>query len=166
MLNNFQFFREIDDPRGWLEEYPDTRLWRLYLRKKAYESRGKRSELTQRPLTHTFDLHEGVFPRHWVGKQSWQQLLFAGPNVTVLHSEEHIPDPPDRTTCYWLAVSRYGIYNVDRWINSLEFKVRPSTPWKGTNGAAVLSEIPSNYKIDVTWNTWFNKIHKEVDIIA
>lgn len=166
MNPDYSFFRSVHDYRGFLDEYGDVRQWRIDLRKKLYEERGKRSDLTQRPLIHSFDMHEGIFERRWVAKNQWQDILFAGVNCFLLPYNEHIPQPPPRTVCYWLSVANYGYENVERWIASLEFKVRPSTPWRGTKGVDVLGSIPDYRSVDKTWERWFEAIKKKVDIEA
>lgn len=166
MNPDYSFFRSVRDYRGFLDEYGDVRQWRIDLRKKLYEERGKRSDLTRKPLIGGFAMHEGIFERRWVSANQWQHILFSGINCFLIPDDEHIPDPPDRTTCYWLAVVRYGQENVDRWISSLKFKVRPSTPWRGTNGAAILEQIPNFYSIDKSWWNWYESIRQKVDYEA
>lgn len=166
MRADYDFFRSVDDYRGYIEEYGDVRQWRIDLREKLYYARGRRSDLTQVPLIGGFAMHEGIFERRWVPKDHWQHILFAGPNVFLIPDSEHIPDPPDRTTCYWLSVARYGKTKVDHWIESLQFKVPPSTPWKGTNGIDVLLDIPRLHRVDKQWDSWFSDIKMKVNFEA
>lgn len=163
MHPDYSFFRSVDDYRGYLDDYGDVRQWRIDLRRKLYEARGKRSDLTQKPLLYGFDMHEGIFERRWVAPNQWQHILFSGINCFLLPDDEHRINVPDRTTCYWLSVARYGKDAVDRWITSLEFKVAPSMPWRGTNGIDVLLSIPNEYTVDTTWAQWFNRIKDKVD---
>lgn len=166
MLPDHQFFRSVDDYRGYLDDYGDVRQWRIDLRERLYYARGRRSDLTQKPLIGGFALHEGIFERRWVPKNHWQHILFSGINCFLIPDEEHIPDPPDRVTCFWLSVIRYGRPAVDKWVNSLQFKIRPSTPWVGTRGTAILEQIPNFYSVDKTWWAWFDSIRKKVDFEA
>lgn len=163
-MDNQLFFQSIDDLRGYLDEYPDPRQWRLHLRKKLWTARGSVSDLTKRPCIWGFDLHEGLFSRKYVPKTAWQALLFAGPNCFILSPDEHIPEPPDRVTCYWLSVIRYGKARVDQWIGSLPFKSGQSFPWKGTNCLDIISQIPEERKVASSWFVWFNNVQKHFDI--
>lgn len=166
MNDLFQFYRQIDDPRGWLDEFPDPRQWRLHLRNKLFNLRLGRSDLTQQPLVASFDMHESLFSRRWVGKQNWQSLLFCGINTMLLRMNEHIPEPPTRTEAFWVAVSRYGIDNVQKWIASLPFKTRPSTPWAGTHGLDVISKIPETRQVNKLWYDWYDKSKPKLDCEA
>lgn len=150
------FYRRIDDLRGYWDEYPDVRQWRIALREKLYKQR-LFSDLTQRPIHEGFAMHEGIFSRRWVGKQDWQGLLFSGPNCFLILDSEHIPEPPDRTICYWLSVIRYGQANVDRWIDSLPWKVKPDKPWRGTHGLTVIEEVQHKWRVSEKWLQWFEK---------
>lgn len=133
---NSSDYHYLSDIRGWSndpsEEFKKT--WRQVLRARLFELRKGLSDLTGKPLADGFHMHEGIFPRsHVSASVRWNHLIFSGVNCFLLLPEEHIPDPPDRTVCYWIACKRYGQEYVDRWIDSLPFKVRPSTPWVGTN---------------------------------
>jgi hypothetical protein len=123
----------LSDIRGWSSEPTDDfkQTWRQALRARLFEQRKGLSDLSGKPLALTgFHMHEGIFPRsHVSASVRWNYLIFSGVNCFLLTPEEHIPDPPDRTLCYWIACKRYGQEYVDRWIDSLPFKVRPSTPW-------------------------------------
>lgn len=157
------FFKETDDIRGFLHEYSDPRLWRSHLREKLFKDRYGRSDLSQRGLRGSFDVHEGIFQRRWVGKQDWQEFLFSGVNCFLLRMDEHIPEPPTRTECYWISVARYGKDTVDEWIDSLPFKVRPSTPWAGTHGIEVLNAIRDSRIVGELWEPWLEKNRERVD---
>jgi hypothetical protein len=157
-------FRHILDYRGYWDEIGDVREWRIKLRRNVYETRKGRSDLSLRPLNIGFDLHEGVFERKYLPKNRGQELLFAGPNVFLLHVDEHRGGHvPDRVTCYWLSVIRYGKKTVDEWIDSLPFKSSPSHPWRDSNGAEVIARIPIKYAIDKSWSTWYDSIYRSID---
>jgi hypothetical protein len=160
---NSEFYRSIDDPRGYLDEYSDPRLWRQHLRQKIYQDRKGLSDISLFPLRYGYDLHESLFSRKYVPKSSWQELLFSGPNVMILSRTEHIPQPPTRTEAYWIAVINYGKEQVDKWILSLPWKVKPDMPWRDSNGAETIARIPEKYSVDRTWDTWYDEVHKRID---
>lgn len=135
---------------------------RTLLRKYLFVERQQRSDLTQRNLTTGFDMHEGIFPRRYINKKS-QHLLFHPFNCFLLLREEHIPEPPSRTVCFWLAVARYGIDQIQEWINNLPFKTIDHV-WKGTNGYKILSDIPNHYRVSQDrFPLWLTSIEKKVD---
>lgn len=159
-----EFYRTIDDPRGYLDEYPYPAEWRAHLRENLYKQRQGRSDLTQQSLRYGFEMHEGLFSRAYVPKAHWQQFLFAGPNVFLLSNLEHQPQPPDRTTCFWLSVARYGLLHVQKWIESLPFKSDPGRPWQGTIGIEVLARIPDCWPVADTWYLWFASIRANIEM--
>lgn len=161
-----KLYTKVDDPRGFFEEYPDPRQWRIALRKRLHVKRNAVSDLTRLPILNGFDLHEGLFQRHWVPKDHWQHFLFSGPNVFLLRREEHIPNPPSREICYWLSVCRYSSYMVNQWINSLPWKVPPDQPWRGTHGLSIIAEIPEHYRVHRDWYKWFESSKKLLDCEA
>jgi len=61
-------FKHIMDYRGYMDSLADPTLWRMKLREQVFTTRGGRSDLTQRPLTNGFHLHEGVFERKYLPK--------------------------------------------------------------------------------------------------
>lgn len=129
-------YHYLSDIRGWSTEPSEEfkKIWRQTLRARLFEQRKGRSDLSGEPLTSGFHMHEGIFSRAYVPSSvRWNHLIFSGVNCFLLKPDEHIPDPPDRVLCYWIACKHYGQEYVDRWIDSLPFKVRPSTPWVGTN---------------------------------
>lgn len=160
------FYRSVDDPRGFLEEFPDPRLWRIHLREKLFKDRKAKSDLTHMPLVHSFDMHESLYSRKYVGKQDWQYFLFASPNVMLLRMEEHIPEPPSRVTAFWISVALHGFDKVQRWLGSLPFKSRPDTPWVGTNGYDTIALVADQYDVAKSWYSWFDQIKKKIDIEA
>lgn len=165
MIDNEEFFKSVRDPRGYLDEIAGPIDWRRKLREQLFADRGRRSDLTQRPLF-VFDLHEGCYSRRWAGKNTaLQNVLFSGPNCFLLLPEEHSP-APSPTICYWLAVARYTKTTVDRWINSLPCKVKLERGWAGSYGLEVVARIPDNWKVDRSWPTWFDKIKSRIDMEA
>jgi hypothetical protein len=166
MEEKIEFFRRVDDLRGYWDEYPDVRQWRIALRKKLYTQR-LFSDLTLRPIHEGFAMHEGLFSRRWVGKQSWQELIMAGPNCFLILDSEHIPESPNRTICYWLSVCRYGQNTVDRWIASLPWKAAPDKPWRGSHGLTIIQEVPNKWRVSPNWIQWFEnnklKLDKEAE---
>lgn len=162
------FYKSVDDMRGTYESLTEVNPtdWRIKLREQIYMDRKCRSDLTQMPLRYGFECHEGMFQRRWVGKQNWQELLFAGVNCFILLPNEHSPNPPDRTTCYWLAVARYGMESVERWIDSLPWKVPPDRPWRGSCGAEVISRIQDRWQVSREWYVWFNKVYPKINMEA
>lgn len=161
-MEEITFYRKVDDLRGYLDEYPDVRQWRIALRERLYKDRWY-SDLTKRPIHEGFAMHEGLFQRRWVSKESWQEYLFAGPNCFLILDSEHIPHPPDRTICYWLSVCRYGQDTVNRWIDSLPWKVPPDRPWAGTHGITVIQEIPHKWRVGNTWAQWYDTKKRILD---
>lgn len=161
------FFRRVRDMRGYLDELDgNPSNWRLRLRRELFEERKGRSDLTQRVLFDSFDMHEGLYQRRWIGKQNWQSLLFSGINCQLLRAEEHRVATPDRTICFWLSVVRYGRLAVDAWISSLPFKVHPDTPWVGSNGYDVIAPIPDKYDVDKSWYAWWERNKRLLDTEA
>lgn len=165
-INKEAFFRSIDDYRGWWDEYPDPRQWRIHLREKLFKDRRGRSDLTRLPMPYSFDMHEALFSRRWVGKQDWQVLLFAGPNIMLIRMEEHIPQPPSREVAYWNSVLLYGKETVDRWIASLPFKVTPSMPWRGTNGLEIMANVAGSVRVDKMFATQIENNKHRLDCDA
>lgn len=161
------FFRRVKDIRGYLDELDgNPSNWRLRLRRELFEERKGRSDLTQRVLFDSFDMHEGIFSRRWVGKQNWQALLYSSVNCFLLRMEEHRIETPDRITCYWISVCRHDKLTVDTWIQSLPFKVRPDTPWSGSNGYDIIAAIPNKYAVSGEWQSWFDKHKRTLDTEA
>lgn len=161
-MEDLAFLKRVDDFRANWDEYPDVRQWRIALREKLYKER-LFSDLTQRPIHQGFAMHEGLYSRRWVGKADWQGLLFAGPNCFLILDSEHIPHPPSREICYWLSVCRYGQDKVNRWIDSLPWKVAPDRPWAGTHGIAIIQQIQHRWTISSTWAKWFETKKRILD---
>lgn len=164
-MRDIEFYQQCRDPRGYYDHLNGSVAeWRRLLRAQVYADRGMRSDLSHRPLTQAFDLHEGCFSRRWVGKKNeLQYLLFSGPNVFILLPSEHIPQPPSSTICYWLSVCRYGKSFVDRWLDSLPWKVPAERMWSGSYGLEVIARIPENWQVDKSWYRWFETKKKVLD---
>lgn len=166
-IADLAFYRRVKDMRGYLYETGSgEQNWRLRLRRELFVDRVGKSDLTQATLFDSFEMHEGLFERKWIGKQHWQGLLFAGANSFLLRVAEHRPDPPDRTLCYWLSVIRYGRADVDLWVKSLPFKVAPSLPWQQSCGLDIISQIPQQYEVGKKWFDWFDKHKRLLDTEA
>ena len=170
MENNLSYYR-IHDPRLYEEEglfdkdnpraNKNLVWWRQRLRFKLIRRFLGRSPLTQQSLETGYELHESIFPRRYIPSTvDWHWMIHSGPNSMLLPPEEHRPDPPDRVLGYWIACIYFRREIVDQWIDSLPFKVRPDTPWAGTDPEEELSRIPEKYKVDKTWDVWLiNSLH-------
>lgn len=165
-------FQTLRDLRGYSGEEVSSSflsMWRRYLRMTLFEDRKGLSDLSFTSLGTGFDMHEGLFPRSVIpASVSWHHLIYAGPNCFLLKREEHIPNPPNRTTCYWIAVARYGMELVNEWIDSLPFKVSPPTPWKGSHGLAVIKGIAEEKVVSKEFVSYYNQKHiiDRIDRIA
>jgi hypothetical protein len=120
----------------------DSKKWRNWLRTELYEARGGNSDLSGVILHGGFDMHEGIIPRAVVPRSiEWHYMIYHEINCFMLLRDEHIPQPPTRTECYWLAVARYGYEAVEAWIDSLPWKAPIERPWAGSRGVTVISEL-------------------------
>lgn len=102
--------------------------WRDYLRHRLYIKRKGKSDLTGKTLGHGFHMHEALFQRRWLPKDE-QLCLFTEYNVLLLRPEEHIPEPPSREEAYRILRGYYE-EELDKWVETLPFKVKPDMPWK------------------------------------
>ena len=88
-------------------------------------------------------------------------MIFHEINCFLLLEDEHIPHPPSRTECYWMAIARYGKVAVDNWIESLPWKVPLEKPWAGTKGIDVIEELYESRRIVKEQIDYFrNKLSK------
>jgi hypothetical protein len=128
--------------------------WRKHLRVNLVHRRQWRSDLSGVHLDYTFQIHEGIIERAKLPKSvSWHYMIFHEYNCFLLTPEEHIPQPPSRTLCYWLAVVRYGKRPIDQWIDSLPWKVSPDRPWAGSVGRQEIVNAILHYDIPDSWAT-------------
>ena len=153
---------EVLDPRSFEASYDlgdgtfDIRSWRSMLRNQLATRRDYRSDISGarfKPADRVH-LHEGMFTRAQIPRGiDWHYMIFHEYNCFLLHEKEHIPLPPNRIQCYWLSVCRHGQPVVDDWIDNLPWKVRPDTPWAGTDGREIVLDILRN-SMETTWDLW------------
>ena len=162
-MTNEQFYKYLDDPRGYFDEYPNPFQWRTHLRAYLYEARQKRSDLTQKPLTVGFQLFEGIIRRPLALAEYHLHLMNSGVNCLLVNPLERVK--PSRTLCYWLSVVRYGKTRVDKWLDDLPFtdEVNISYPWQDTYGLEVVARIPEMYDVDESWHGWFDSVKGKLD---
>lgn len=121
--------------------------WRAWLKGKLYEERRGLSDLSFRPLQ-AVEMHEGILSRARVpASVEWHWRIFCGANCFLLLPEEHQPQPPDTTTCYWIAVARYGMRRVEGWLDTLPLRSQLDRTWAGTRGTDIIYEIPRQYEV-------------------
>lgn len=123
------------------------RGWRRFLKEHLLADRDYVSDLTGRRFSFLREepqMHEGLITRAVVPSSvEWHPFIFHPINCFLLFESEHIPEPPSRALCYWLAVIRYGKEEVDAWVDSLPWKVPPDRAWAVVRGADVLkNELP------------------------
>lgn len=130
--------------------------WRRHLRDSLAEIRGYSSDLSGVYLHGAFDVHEGIIPRAVVNKGvDWHWMIFHEINCFLLLQDEHIPNPPSRTECYWMAVARYTKPIVDAWIVTLPWKVPLERPWAGTNGVEIIEHLYAEHRMTTKQIAYF-----------